>query len=613
MQNVATGDTTKSNESNEYPIIRCEDCHEIPIISFQMDKKEIQLKCEKEGKVKNIPFETFFSTIQKYNDVNCCQFCTNKNPSQKYYLCKTCSNKLLCENCFNVHNKNDDIIKFNNNDSICKKHYYPYESYCQICKENKCSYCSLDHEESHESEEILLKKKIAKKNKLNEFKKRIKKIKSDKDKIDQKIKSVVKELEEKIEFINNLKEKFFDFLNMKLQFVELIMNNYEKKLNSFDLNYFIIQNFVNQNKFDLLEFNLNTFDSLENKIKTTTDYMNKNINSQFILEKKQNDNENDLDNYITDVDYEVVKEFDYKVKGFFDFNSDLFAFYSINSLFFISKNNFEKKLEIKEYLLEGINICKKINEEKVLVYTGKNIIIIDIIDNSDYLISTNINLSCDVYDFNSNFDFLCLDIGKNVENSKENEKYSIKYFSFPEYNQSLFSCDIKKDNIYQKKLHFNKKNMFFFFSSNNLHLYEIKDEYRNKSCSLKASVKVNTDTQNASIIDLNQKFYCLYDNKKIFLLNKTNLIVSKTISINLDNIGILKITNKLITIFTKEQNKLTAKNYDILSNGIQWKISKTKQLYEKDMVIFIQSNNYILFLSTSQKNCGLLVNIKAQS
>ena len=82
----------------------------------------------KRAKSKNIIFEDFFKTINKYETINCCQFCNNKNYSQKYYLCKTCSNKILCENCFQIHDKKDNVINFKI-DSSCKKHYIPYESY----------------------------------------------------------------------------------------------------------------------------------------------------------------------------------------------------------------------------------------------------------------------------------------------------------------------------------------------------------------------------------------------------------------------------------------------------------------------------------------------------
>ena len=169
----------------DYPIIRCEDCHELLIINFNLSNKEIELICEKEKKTKNIPFEEFFETIDKYKEINCCEFCKNKNSSQIYYLCKTCSNKILCKNCINEHDKKHDMIKFQI-DSTCKKHYKPYESYCPKCKEHKCSYCSIDHDESHEKDEFSLKKKLFKKNKLDRFKTNIKRINDLKIEIEKK-------------------------------------------------------------------------------------------------------------------------------------------------------------------------------------------------------------------------------------------------------------------------------------------------------------------------------------------------------------------------------------------------------------------------------------------
>ena len=221
-----------NQDEQDYPIIRCEDCHEILSIKFNLNKKEIELKCEKEQKIKNVPFETFFNTIDKYKEMNCCELCKSKNLSQNYYLCKLCSNKILCENCLNKHDKKHETIKFKI-DSTCKKHYNPYESYCPKCKENKCSYCSIDHDENHEKEEFLLKKKLFKKNKLNGFKNNIKRINNLKCDIEQKLNSLVKELENQIKYLNNIKNKFFESLNMQMKFVKLILDNYEKKIERF--------------------------------------------------------------------------------------------------------------------------------------------------------------------------------------------------------------------------------------------------------------------------------------------------------------------------------------------------------------------------------------------
>lgn len=60
MENLESNNCPPAIIQKEYPIIRCEDCHDILTISFNISKREISLKCEKEQKTKNIPFEEFF-------------------------------------------------------------------------------------------------------------------------------------------------------------------------------------------------------------------------------------------------------------------------------------------------------------------------------------------------------------------------------------------------------------------------------------------------------------------------------------------------------------------------------------------------------------------------
>jgi len=373
MESVETIDyppanSLKQNDERNYPIIRCEECYEIPSINFKMDKNEIQIKCEKEGKTKELKFEEFFSTINKYEDINCCQFCKNKNPSQKYYLCKTCNNKILCQNCFAVHDKKDEVFLFKI-DSTCKKHYNQYETYCPKCKESKCSYCSIEHDESHENDEILLKKKLFRKNILDEFKSRIKRIENERDNVEQNVNLVIKELEEKIKALNDLKKQFLEKLNKKLKFTQLILQNYEKKIEDFDINYFIINNLENQIKFNLLELNLNQNDSLEQKIENISNYLNKNINSQFDLDIKEKKKEieqfkSNLDNDAIEVENELIKNFSYEeyFDGFLDFNKYLLAFYSFSNIIFFSKNNYEKNLKLVKYIILGL--AKKLMMKK---------------------------------------------------------------------------------------------------------------------------------------------------------------------------------------------------------------------------------------------------------
>ena len=92
---------------------------------------------------------------------------------------------------------------------------------------------------------------------MDEFKNTIKKILNEKDKLEQKINLVIKELKEKIEIINNLKHQVLESLKMKVKFVQLILNNYEKKMEDYDIDFFPIKNLENQTRFNLLELNLN--------------------------------------------------------------------------------------------------------------------------------------------------------------------------------------------------------------------------------------------------------------------------------------------------------------------------------------------------------------------
>ena len=351
-----------------------------------MNKREIILKCEKEQNTEKIHFDKFLKDINIYNGLNYCQLCKEKNFSNKYYICKTCSNKILCQNCFKIHNKEDEIMAFKI-DSSCKKHFSQYESFCPICKENKCAYCSMEHDSNHENKEIVLRQKIIKKNILDNFDKNLKNISNVKIKIEESIKMVIDDLKSKIELIENLQKQFFESLDIQIKFTNLVYNNYLKKLKDFDLNYFIITNFENQINFNLSELNLNMKDSVENKMSTLINYLKENINNQF----KINDNNLKMDNYddsnIISVDYKFLKTFKINyTQGFIDLNKSLFGLYNSNSINFFSKESFKQIFEIEEDVLSSIQTCKKSEEDKVIVLTKENLVFIQILENSDYMI-----------------------------------------------------------------------------------------------------------------------------------------------------------------------------------------------------------------------------------
>ena len=590
----------------DYPIIRCEDCHELLFIDFNLNKKEIQLICEKEKKSKNIPFDTFFETIDKYKEMNCCEFCKNKNISQIYYLCKECSNKILCENCFNEHDKKHEIIKFKI-DSTCRKHYYPYESYCPKCKEHKCSYCSIDHDESHEKDEFLLKKKLFKKNKIDGFKANIKRINMLKNGIEQKINSLIKELEDKIKSLNNLRNIFFDSLNKKMKFVELILDNYEKKLKDLDLNYYNISNLEKQINFNLLELNYNENNSLDKKIENITQYLNQNLNAQFQFDNDKMDKFENFQNVekineINGIIYENLKEFKKGVKHFVDFNKDLFILCTGNIIQLISKINYETKIEIRESEIKDIQFCKKIDDEKFVIQIPNYILIIKIINNIDYMIIQKYNLISNYYDFNTKFDIVCIKFDREYRNKK------YYYFYFQTFSGIINNHEFAQlSEVYDNgRPQFINDFQFFYFCNNFIKLYEIKENYyynnRNKLHELK-SINLDYNYNDARIIDLNENFYCLNDGNKILLLNKNNLTLSKTISMNSNNLGLFKISNNKITIFESNNKNLIINNYEILMSGLNWDKKGSKIILNEEAFSIEKSNNY--FFCKTNRACIL--------
>ena len=94
-------------------------------------------------------------------------------------------------------------------------------------------------------------------------------------------------MEEKTEFIKGLKKKFLECFDMKINLINLTFSNYEKKLEDFDMNYFIINNLENQINFNLLKLDFDNNDSLDNKIESIAHYVNKNISEYFSSDKKE--------------------------------------------------------------------------------------------------------------------------------------------------------------------------------------------------------------------------------------------------------------------------------------------------------------------------------------
>ena len=138
-------------ELNEQPyFFYCKYCHNDPEIIIK-DNEYILIECsycniKKEEKISNI---SNYSCEWMRNEV--IRFCELNHKEKKLSVtyCKTC-NLFLCEECFQLHNQNKDIIhdylKISNiKINFCKFHNYKYSYYCEKCDIEFCGKCFENH------------------------------------------------------------------------------------------------------------------------------------------------------------------------------------------------------------------------------------------------------------------------------------------------------------------------------------------------------------------------------------------------------------------------------------------------------------------------------------
>ena len=600
---------------DDYPIIRCEDCFEIPLLSLDFNKNEIVINCSKEKKIKRISSKTFFENISKYNDFNCCQFCQEKNKEQKYYYCKTCS-KIMCKNCFKKHEQDDDIEKLNKIDSTCRKHLNPIESFCKICNKNLCSYCNTEHDENHKNSEVFVRDKILRKNKLEEFEKSLKKIKNNFNNIEIQINELIKELKEKIEQIINLKNTFFDILNMKIKLSSLVYKNYLQKLNETDLNFTLIQNLENQLNFYLPSFQINKDETFAIKVEKAISYLQQNINNKFDSDEKKEFEEIEENIFnegvkAQNIDFIIDKTIKAtNIIGYIDLNSNLYGIYDSETLYFLNKNNGSQNFEIYEEELSDIKTCKKYGKDKAIVLSKNYLSIIEILKDCEYLITKKYPISFQAFDFNTKLDLV---ISVNNDNYY-NSNYNIYLLHYNNYNKKLFLLKFQK-NI--DKFQFIKDNLFFIINYNNeqcLYLYSIENKSSNLLCSKNNISLFNEST----VIELNNLYYAVNNRKQIFLLNKNDLNIIKTININKElsknsETHLLKLSPSVFSLFIYDKLydyytdiykiSFDIQNYEISMNGIKWDLKREKNFINKntknDEIIFIKLYKDVILLQNN--------------
>ena len=229
--------------------IICPECGELCLININ-DYKLNLMNCKNNHE--NILFLEEFHKTQKinYSKIICdsCKIVNKANSyNNEFYICLTC-NQNICPLCKRKHDKEHNIILYEQKNYICKIHNEKYDSYCKECKVNFCIVC--EHNENHNiiyfKEMIKSKAKIEKE--IKEFK-----IKT------EKFKNVITEIINKLEAVKDNIDKY-------IKINEKLINNYNlrdrcyEKLYSLDTIY---------------KYNLKIIEDINNIINE------KNINNKF--------------------------------------------------------------------------------------------------------------------------------------------------------------------------------------------------------------------------------------------------------------------------------------------------------------------------------------------
>ena len=226
----------------------CPDCNDN--ILLKIKDYRVSYECKNNHK-KNSLLLSEYEDTQKADltKILCSQCDKNKDKvfKKEFYYCCSCDIN-LCPLCKSIHNKNHNVIKYEDKNYICKKHNDSYAKYCNECKMNICFLCKDEHNnhEIFDLENIMVNKNDFL-NQLEDFRNTIDKVKIDIEKMKDILNNV----------INNI-ELYYKINND-------IMNWYENK----NKNYYILKN--------LNEFKINNFNVIKdlNQIINESNIVNK--------------------------------------------------------------------------------------------------------------------------------------------------------------------------------------------------------------------------------------------------------------------------------------------------------------------------------------------------
>ena len=442
------------NSSDESLIFRCKECPLIPYlgINFLYNQVNLEYICDK-GHNKMEEISSYIENYQPIFSALCSQ-CQQKQKNNNFYYCFHCY-KYYCKNCLNQHEKNSVIfIPLNQIDSLCDKHGNKFISYCFTCKKNICEICNLNKYHIEHKQELIENLKIHKKEIKKNYRNKIKEYENKINLIEEIKNKIVFEYEERINKINKYFKIFKENNIKELLILNNLLNTYET--NYHQLNYQIIYNI--KNIFHFNELNLPSFEEnniFENENKLLEILKNFNILKEskikefpeIILETPKN---------LKKINNEEKTEKHLKINNTFNVTHNFFSKFTIqnnnsNNLFNSNPNN----LKLLKEIADNANVLK-INHPNlftVFISTKNEPLLIYI---------NNLNNSLYIYDLEKNKNI------KIIKNAHNNSILCIRYF---------YDILLKRDLIITSS--FDNSIKVFDLSNNYQNILTIKNAHEN--------------------------------------------------------------------------------------------------------------------------------------
>ena len=137
----------KSNNIIKSKVVICPECKEISKLNIKNYKVTIS-DCKNKHIKENLSLSEFEDSQKIDLSQILCHECKKSKAEtfqKKFNYCMNC-NINLCPICENKHDENHSIILYDDINYICKKHNDNFAQYCETCKINICMECEEEHE-----------------------------------------------------------------------------------------------------------------------------------------------------------------------------------------------------------------------------------------------------------------------------------------------------------------------------------------------------------------------------------------------------------------------------------------------------------------------------------